>query len=80
MNEPLEKVVMDMLVELKLLEQVMTGINDYGDWTGFCQQDSSIRDRLRRYCSDVQCDSRTMRRRIEKWKESQQSEQEVEHE
>lgn len=57
MNEPLEKVVMDMMVELKSLEQAMVEVNDYVEITGFCQQDSAIRDRLRRYCSDVQCDS-----------------------
>jgi hypothetical protein len=67
MNSPLEKVVMDMMLELKLLEQAMRDVNDYGEPTGFCQQDSNIRDRLRQYCNDVHSDARNMRIRIEKW-------------
>lgn len=71
MSDPLEKVVMDMLVELKLLETDMKSIDDYGQPTGFCDQDAKLRERLRRYCDDTRNDARYLRHRITKWQAQQ---------
>ena len=60
--------VIKLLTTLDRLEEAMRGINDYGEITGFCDEEASIRnglsDDLGRYSSRVY----TLLRRIERYK------------